>query len=364
MKNELEHWLYLSTLEGLSNRVKLEIVTLLGGASEVYGANMAPLLRAGFTPQAYEAYHSDAMKQGVRRIIEQCKCQDIHLLTLSHEDYPEMLKYIHDPPLILYVRGNIPKTNAIAVVGSRRASGYGIENAVKIASELALSGILVVSGMARGIDTAAHCGALNVQGETVAVLGCSVDTPYPPENKSLMERIIQSGAVISEYPPGTPPATFHFPNRNRIISGMSLGTLVVEAGLKSGSLITAHCALDQGREVFAIPGNITNYNSMGTNRLIKDGAKMVLNVEDIIEELQFGLSPLDKGKKSKKRNKTDGLNADGKKIICALKIEDLYDEELSVKTSIPLKELFGLLLDLELRGLIKKSLTGQYRLMA
>ncbi len=364
MINELEYWLYLSTLEGVSNHMKLELVTFMGGPLNVYGADKSTLIKAGFTPQAYEAYHSDATRQEAHRIVDFCTSHDIKLLTLSHEEYPEMLKYIHDPPLMLYMRGNIPKSNAIAIVGSRRASGYGIETAVKMSSELSYAGILVVSGMARGIDTAAHCGALNVEGETVAVLGCGVDTPYPPENRALMERIIHSGAVISEYPPGTRPATFHFPNRNRIISGMSLGTLVVEAGLKSGSLITAHCALEQGREVFAIPGNITSFNSMGTNRLIKDGAKMVLNMEDILEELQFGLAPLDKGKRKKRGRKTDGLGQEGKKIISALKIEDLYDEELSLKTRIPLKDLFELLLDLELKGLVKKSLTGKYMLLA
>lgn len=179
-----------------------------------------------------------------------------------------------------------------------------------------------------------------------------------------MERIVHSGAVISEYPPLTPPATFHFPNRNRIISGMSLGTLVVEAGIKSGSLITARCALDQGRDVFAIPGNITSFNSMGTNRLIKDGAKIVLNVDDILDEISFGLVPLERNKKKKKASRSMSLGADDKKIIHELKIEDLYDEELSEKTSIPLKDLFELLLDLELRGLVKKSINGKYMLLA
>lgn len=361
MENELKYWLLLNMAEGLGIQAKLELVTTLGSVSKIFEADRETLSGQGITSSQYEALHSEEIKREAHRVLELCTKQKIKIITLSHEDYPEMLKYIQDPPLVLYVKGRIPRMNAIAVVGSRKASGYGIETAARLASELSSSGLLVVSGMARGIDTAAHCGALNAGCDTVAVLGCGVDMPYPPENKALMERIIQSGAAVSEYPPGTPPATFHFPSRNRIISGMSLGTLVVEAGLKSGSLITAKCALDQGREVFSIPGNITNFNSMGTNRLIKDGAKIVLNVDDILDELNFGFAPLDKGQRKKRERRTANLGANDKKIISALKIEDLYDEELSEKTGIPLKNLFELLLDLELKGMIKKSLTGKYR---
>jgi DNA processing protein len=364
MKNELEFWVGLSTVEGISAQTKLNLITGLGGASKVYEADHDTLLRAGFKPEQIDFLHSDALYQGTQNIVNLCDKRNIDILTLEDDDYPEMLKYIQNPPLVLYSRGKIPKTNFVAVVGSRKASGYGIETAVKLSSELAMAGITVVSGMARGIDTASHCGALNAGGETVAVLGCGVDQPYPPENKALMERIIISGAVISEYPPGTPPATFHFPARNRIISGMSLGTLVVEAGMKSGSLITARFSLDQGREVFAVPGDITHYNSMGTNRLIKDGAKMVLSVDDILEELTFGIAPLDKGNGKKRKSRADALGPESKKVLTALKIEDLYDEELSQKISIPLKDLYGILLDLELKGLVRKSLTGKYRLLA
>jgi DNA processing protein len=364
MDNELEYWLRISALEGIGIQMKLELVTKFGSASQVFNADKSTLLSIGLALHQYEALHNDEIKREAINIQQLCESRKIKILPLSHVEYPEMLKYIQDPPLVLYARGRIPRINAMAVVGSRKASGYGIEMAVKFASELAQSGILVVSGMARGIDTAAHCGALNAGGETVAVLGCGVDTVYPPENRNLMEKISQSGAVISEYPPGTPPATFHFPSRNRIISGMTLGTLVVEAGFKSGSLITSKCALEQGRDVFAVPGNITNFNSMGANRLIKDGAKLVMNVDDILDELNFGLEPIEKGKRKKKIQRIAGLGANDKKIINALKLEDLYDEELSEKTGIPLKDLFELLLDLELKNLIKKSLTGKYMHLA
>lgn len=364
MDNELMYWLCLNAVEGLNAKTKLELITLFGGVSKVFEADKSSLLRAGLKPEHYSACHSDAVKQDVLQIMELCEKQNINILTLDHEDYPEMLKYINDPPLVLFVRGNIPHSNAIAVVGSRRASGYGIETAVRLSSELASAGILVVSGMARGIDTAAHCGALNAGFKTVAVLGCGVDIPYPPENRDLMERIISYGAVISEYPPGTPPAGYHFPGRNRIISGMALGTVVIEAGIKSGSLITANYALDQGREVFAVPGDITHYNSMGTNRLIKDGAKVVLDVNDILEELNFGISPLERHSGGGAGKNREDLGVEDKKIISALKIEDLYDEELADKTNIPLDKLYELLLELELKGLVKKSLDGRYRLLA
>lgn len=364
MDKELEYWLKLSRIENLRTTVKIDLLTALGGVRKVFDADKGILLRAGLSQKNYEDYHSDALSQDVIKIMELCDKKSIKILPISHEEYPEMLKYISDPPLVLYTRGSIPKLNAIAIVGSRKASGYGIETAFKIASELALSDLIIVSGMARGIDTAAHSGALDANGKTVAVLGCGVDIVYPPENRNIMDRIIKSGAVISEYPPGSPPSTIHFPSRNRIISGMSLGTLVVEAGLKSGSLITVNCALEQGREVFAIPGNINNFNSMGTNRMIKDGAKIVLNSEDILDELSFGIVPLEKKKRFKGKNRKIVFGEKEKKIITALKIEDLYDEELSAKTNIHIIDLFEILLDLEIRGIVKKSITGKYMYIA
>lgn len=354
----------LSRIENLRPQKKLDLVMALGSPLKVYEADEGTLLRAGFSKQQYDYFHSDEIMSEADRILEICSKKRINILTISDDEYPEMLKYIADPPVVLYVRGRIPKSNSIAIVGSRKASGYGIENANKIAFNLALADICIVSGMARGIDTAAHAGALEAGGETVAVLGCGADVPYPPENRNLMERIIDSGAVISEYPPGTPPSTFNFPDRNRIISGMSVGTLIVEAGMKSGSLITANYALEQGRDVFAIPGNINNYNSMGTNRLIKDGAKMVLSVDDILDELTFGSAPLVKKKSKRKKNRTANLGLKEKRIISALKIEDLFDEELSEKTSIELTELFEILLELEFNGLVKKSINGKYMLIS
>ncbi len=206
--------------------------------------------------------------------------------------YPPLLKELPCSPPILYYRGSLEKLlsqPAVAVVGSRRSTFYGKEVSRRLSGELASSGISVVSGMALGIDTAAHRGALEISGYTVAVLGSGLDRCYPPQNTGLMEQIVASGAVISEFPAGVKPLPYHFPRRNRIISGLSLGTVVVEATAKSGSLITANCALEQNREVFAVPGNVGSPYSRGCHQLIREGAHLVESVADILAEISIGL---------------------------------------------------------------------------
>lgn len=209
-------------------------------------------------------------------------------LSLLDKDYPANLKYIYDPPSILYIKGNIlpEDTIAVAVVGSRRATYYGLKNAENLGFQLAAGGITIISGLARGVDSAAHRGALKARGRTIAVLGSGLNKIYPRENEELVEEIAQNGAVISEFALDTPPLRQNFPRRNRIISGLSLGVVVVEAAKRSGALITANFALEQGREVFALPGKIDSFTSKGTHDLIKQGAKLVESIEDIIEELE------------------------------------------------------------------------------
>jgi len=212
----------------------------------------------------------------------------VKTLGIADKDYPTNLRYIYDPPATVYLKGNIvPEDNiAIAIVGSRRATHYGLKNAKSLAFELAVRGITIVSGLARGVDSAAHRGALEAKGRTIAVLGSGLNVIYPKENERLAEEIAQNGAVISEFPLDAGPQRYHFPRRNRVISGLSLGVVVVEAAQKSGALITANCALEQGREVFALPGKIDSFTSRGTHDLIKQGAKLVESIEDIIEELE------------------------------------------------------------------------------
>ena len=218
--------------------------------------------------------------------IEKHQCA---VVTLYDDTYPRNLRYSFDKPILLYVRGTLkPQDNlSIAMVGCRRPSFYGLEQAQRFSQEFGRRGITVISGMARGIDTCSHEGALKAGGRTVAVMGSGFGHIYPPENESLAQQISQSGAVVSEFPINAGPQRFHFPRRNRIISGLSLGTLVVEAGRNSGSLITAHCALEQGREVFALPGKIDSLQAAGTNALLKEGACLVASIEDVLENLAF-----------------------------------------------------------------------------
>jgi DNA processing protein len=213
----------------------------------------------------------------------------VRVVTREDADYPKHLRQIYDPPLVLYVRGAMSDRDAVsvAVVGSRRTTLYGQEMARKLAYQLARLGVTVVSGLARGIDTHAHRGALQAKGRTVAVLGCGIDIVYPPENRELLEQIAQTGAVATEFPFGRTPDRQSFPMRNRIISGWSLGVVVVEANLRSGALITAHQAAEQGRQVFAVPGRADSILSRGTNRLIKDGAKLAEDAEDVLSEFEY-----------------------------------------------------------------------------
>lgn len=273
----------------------------------------------------------------------------VRVVTFLAADYPKVLLEIPDPPPYLYVRGELRDLEpAIAMVGSRRASTYGLLTTGRLAAALAGHGVTVVSGMARGVDTAAHRGALSVGGRSIGVLGCGIDVVYPPENRRLFAEMAEQGALISEFPMGTTPLAENFPRRNRIISGISRGVLVVEAAENSGSLITAQYALEQGREVFAIPGNINYSTSRGGNRLIKQGAKLVECVEDILEELpplrgrgdtgvappEFSLSPKEAA------------------IYTLLAESPLHIDEIITKSALTVGDVSAILLRLELKGAV------------
>ncbi len=264
------------------------------------------------------------------------------------KEYPERLKMIHSAPALLYVRGTLPdfEKPCVAIVGARRCTPYGLKMAADLSEGLGSAGVTVISGMARGIDSAAHKGCLSGGGATVAVLGTGVDVVYPKENKRLMDKIIEQGAVVSEYPPGTKPDPGHFPCRNRIISGLSQAVLVVEAARTSGSLITADLALEQGRDVYAVPGQAVSPLSAGTNHLIKQGAKLVDCVEDILEEM--GLQPLG--------TKPEGadLNSREKRLLSHLSLIPVTLEDLVQVSGMVAHEVSSVLLLLELKGLIRR----------
>ena len=265
-------------------------------------------------------------------------------------EYPKVLLEIPDPPPYLYVKGEPAGLEpAIAIVGSRRASTYGLLTTGKLAGELAAHGITVVSGMARGVDTAAHRGALAGGGRSIGVLGCGIDVVYPPENRRLFEEMAARGALYSEFPMGTLPLAENFPRRNRIISGISRGVLVVEAVENSGSLITAQYALDQGREVFAVPGNINYSSSRGTNRLIKQGAKLVEGVEDILEELPLGERKMGI---SSAAAPAFGLTPQEAAVYTLLAGSPLHIDAIIVKSALTVGEVSAILLRLELKGAI------------
>jgi len=284
---DTKYWLALKSLEGIGNTLISPLMERFGSPAAVFSASVHELARVpGMNQKNAESILSFQDWNGILRQIDELNRAGIRMVTFQDDSYPRHLLNVYDRPALLYVAGRLNRDDiSIAIVGSRHASAYGRYTTDKISRELALRGATIVSGMARGIDSCAHRGALAAKGRTIAVLGSGLDVIYPPENKKLFDAIVQQGAVISEYPLGTQPLPFHFPARNRIISGMSYGVLVVEAGEKSGSLITAKLAAEQGREVFAVPGPIDSASSRGTNHLIKQGAKLIENADDILEDI-------------------------------------------------------------------------------
>ncbi|MFA5351506.1 MAG: DNA-processing protein DprA [Candidatus Omnitrophota bacterium] len=287
--------------------------------------------------------------------LAQAKKAGLEIITLFDQGYPQNLKPIPGAPIVLYVSGGITEVDSLSlgIVGSRRASLYGLSSAEKFAAELALNNLTIVSGMARGVDTYAHRGALKAAGRTIAVMGSGFNHIYPPENRGLAEQISKNGAVVSEFSMDTKPLAHNFPRRNRLISGLSLGVLVTEAARNSGALITVDFALEQGRDVFALPGRIDTCVSMGTNELLKQGAKLVTCSEDILEELNFGIF---------KENNQVGPELE-EDISCAKEENVLYNcishkavaiDDLMEKTSLTSSQISGLILKLQFKKLIKE----------
>ncbi len=291
-----------------------------------------------------------AYREFAERECEKVEKAGVKVVNFLAEGYPKILLEIPDPPPYLYVKGEtVGMEPAIAIVGSRRASTYGLLTTTKLAKELAGHRVTVVSGMARGVDTAAHRGALDNGGRSIGVLGSGIDVLYPPENRRLFEEMASRGALFSEFPMGTLPLAENFPRRNRIISGISRGVLVVEAAENSGSLITAQYALEQGREVFAVPGNINYSSSRGTNRLIKQGAKLVEGVEDILEELPYMQQTIAEGSAIEPGF---SLTPQEAAIYTLLAGSPLHIDDVIIKSGLTVGEVSAILLRLELKGAI------------
>ncbi|MGM9522125.1 MAG: DNA-processing protein DprA [Oscillospiraceae bacterium] len=281
--SELRYWIWFSSLRGIGARSTFELLEHFGSPEAVYFAReqeYAAVIKGDISPLLNKSMTAS------RRIIAECDDKNINILTIADGGYPTRLKNIFDPPLVLYVKGRLPAVDeeaAVAIVGTRSCTPYGIVTAERIGYEVAYSGGLVVSGLARGIDSAAVRGALRAGGKVIGVLGCGIDIVYPASNRQLFDDVSQTGAIISEYPPGTPPEKHNFPARNRILSGISVGVAVVEAPERSGALITASLALEQGRDVFAVPGNVDSVSCRGSNGLLREGAMAALSGWDITE---------------------------------------------------------------------------------
>ncbi len=355
---ELIEWLALKRVPQLGDMGLKRLMEVFDSSQSIFSASVEELMeRADCVELLARAIKECLFYPKAQAELKAIRKAGIIVMTLKDPGYPKSLAAIANPPPILYIKGELLTEDhqAVAIVGSRKASPYGIRAAESMAQELSVHGFTIVSGMARGVDSAAHSGALAVSGRTLAVLGCGLDIQYPPENTKLYREITQQGAVISEFSLGTPPLPAHFPHRNRIISGLSMGTLVVEATERSGSLITAQCALEQGREVFAIPGNLGALNSQGTNRLIKAGAKLVEGVQDILEELQPQLGTQRHILSKPLQGRLEPIE---EALYEMLSDEPRHIDELITQSRLPSAQVSGVLLQLELKGTVK-HLSGQ-----
>jgi DNA processing protein len=361
-------WLALALTPGLGPTKARRVIEFFGGVQALFRASLTELEAAGLRAVSAQSLGTGRSMELAQDELGKAASAGARIVALDDPEYPTQLKQIYDPPLILYVRGNeaVISQPGIALVGTRHPTPYGSGMSERLACDLAARGLVIFSGMARGIDTAGHRGAIAAKGKTVAVWGTGVDVVYPKENTRLVEQILAlGGAVISEFPMGTFPAPQNFPIRNRIISGISLGVLVVEAAEYSGTRITARCALEQNREVFAVPGNVTNKGSWTPNTLIKQGAKLVATWEDVWEELptQVRLTLQPEGGNESQVGQTASLFGEAelspheKKIFALLKADEstLIDEIVErLEPALSSSEIFAALFELELAGKVKQ----------
>ena len=351
-------WLALSLAPGIGGRTFHRLLRRFGSPDRVFTSSRKDLEEIpGLKRTTIEAIKSSALKETAEREMIRLHSLGIQIIQWATEKYPNYLANISDPPPLIYLKGTLlpEDERAVAVVGSRQATAYGLHVCQKICKELAWQGWTVVSGMARGIDSAAHRGALEGGGRTLAVWGTGVDVVYPTENLALSKEIASSGAILSEFPLGTPPEPGNFPVRNRIISGLSLGVTVVEGTVRSGSLITARMALEQGRQVFAVPGPVGRPGVEGPHRLIKEGAKLVESAEDIIEELLPMVDrKLHRDIKDLPVGEHPELNEKERQLWELLGMDPLHIDVIARAVDLALAETAELLLRLELKGLVKQ----------
>ena len=353
-------WFALKGVPGIGNHLFKRLLDRFRSPGLVFEASQEDLLQVdGITPRIAAAIKNYKMPERVKKDLDLVMKKGYQIVTMSDPYYPSLLLQIPDPPPFLYVSGSLCNSiKNIAVVGSRNATSYGISITKRLCKELVDLDFTIVSGMALGIDTAAHTGALIGKGKTIAVLGSGLERVYPHKNLKLFHKIAEKGAVVSEFPLLEEPEAHNFPIRNRIISGISLGTVIVEATKRSGSLITARLASEQGREVFAVPGNINSFKSIGTHRLIKQGAKLVENTNDIVEELSHLITTDNLNNKVNREDKTDkqlSLSSEESLIFEAIGPYPVHIDDLVRKTSMEPGKISSILLKLELHGAVHQA---------
>jgi len=349
---DLRYWLGFNLVQGIGPIRLRALLDYFGSLPAAWHASPTQLREAGLDRRSLGNLLKARAALSLERELEKVQQAGVQLLTWEDEAYPRHLRNIYDPPPLLYVRGELRPEDewAVAVVGTRRATVYGKEATRQLSGGLARNGITIVSGLARGIDAQAHRAALDAGGRTIAVLGCGVDVIYPPEHRRLAEEIIRHGALISEYPLGTRPEASNFPPRNRIISGLSLAVVIVEAGARSGALITADFAADQGRDVFAVPGSIFQRGSEGCNRLIREGAIPALSVSDILEELN--LTMVEQQAEVRAIVPATPMEA---RLLDHLSSEPMHIDELCRAVGLPISQVSSTLALMELKGMVRQA---------
>ena len=359
MKNKF--WLAFSAIENIDGNFIHRLYNYFGDIEEAFNANLHELSQIdGLSVKKAETFLRERDKIDPDKALYAIENRGIDYVTLEDDNYPRMLKQISDPPAVLYYKGDLFGCNlerTVAVVGSRKTTYHAKEAVSKILSELSGTDICIVSGLAAGIDTSAHTAALENNLKTIGVIASGFDFIYPTSNKNLYEKIEKGGgAVVTEYYPTFQPLKFRFPQRNRIVSGLSYGTLVAEASLKSGALITANLCLEQGRELMCIPGLISNPNTEGIYKLLKNGAALVTKAEDILEALNWEIKPAEQLKMN-----LSGLTETEAKILDAIEVEEKNADEISLETKIDIDELLTTLTTMELKGIIKQVTGDRYK---
>jgi DNA processing protein len=356
-------WLALTMTPGIAARLSARLLEEFGSPDEIFRASLPHLESCNLPAAVAQAVHKkQAFKRAEKELASIREIQNLHLVSWTDPEYPKTLREIYDPPTLLYVRGNLEVLSqiCIGVVGTRKPTLYGTQMAERLGRELAARGVVVVSGMARGIDAIAHQGAMAANGRAVGVLGTGVNVCYPKENKKLYEKVLERGAIVSEFPLGTHPAPENFPIRNRIVAGMPVGVVVVEGAQYSGSLITARLAMEFGREVFAVPGNVTQPVSFAPNLLIRQGAKLITNGEDVIEDLPTPIRASlvrAEAPETEQRNllAAASLNSSEKKIYELLFTDEPVQlDDILERSGLNSSDVLATLFDLEMKGIVRQ----------